>query len=101
VCHYLVLHSFLHDALPIFEAPSQMLENWVWDKKVLDSFAADYRDSSKKIPTATLVKLKEANLAVEGTRYRRQLSFGLLDLSLHRSEEHTSELQSLRQLVCR
>src|SRR5213594_2520784 len=30
------------------EAPSQMLQNWVWDKKVLDTFAADYRDPSKK-----------------------------------------------------
>ncbi|MBI3851468.1 MAG: Zn-dependent oligopeptidase [Verrucomicrobia bacterium] len=65
------------------EAPSQMLENWVWDKKVLDSFAADYRDPSKKIPPAILAQLKEARLATEGTRYRRQLSFGLLDLALH------------------
>ena len=65
------------------EAPSQMLENWVWDKKVLDSFAADYRDPSKKIPAEILAKLKEARLAVEGTRYRRQLSFGSVDLTLH------------------
>jgi len=65
------------------EAPSQMLENWVWDKKVLDSFAADYRDPSKKIPAEILAKLKEAKLATEGTRYRRQLSFGLTDLALH------------------
>src|SRR5438876_2549056 len=65
------------------EAPSQMLENWVWDKKVLDSFAADYRDPSKKIPPEILAKLKEAKLATEGTRYRRQLSFGLTDLTLH------------------
>ena len=65
------------------EAPSQMLENWVWDKKVLDSFAADYRDPSKKIPGEILAKLKEARLATEGTRYRRQLSFGLTDLMLH------------------
>jgi len=65
------------------EAPSQMLENWVWDKKVLDSFAADYRDPSKKIPPAILGKLKEARLATEGTRYRRQISFGLTDLTLH------------------
>ncbi len=65
------------------EAPSQMLENWVWDKKVLDSFAADYRDPSKKIPAEILGKLKESKLAVEGTRYRRQLSFGLTDLTLH------------------
>ena len=48
------------------EAPSQMLENWVWDKKVLDSFAADYRDPSKKIPADILAKLKEAQLATEG-----------------------------------
>jgi thimet oligopeptidase len=65
------------------EAPSQMLENWIWDKKVLDSFAADYRDPSKKIPAEILAKLKEARLATEGTRYRRQLSFGLMDLTLH------------------
>jgi len=65
------------------EAPSQMLENWVWDKKVLDSFAADYRDPSKKIPAEILAKLKEARLSTEGTRYRRQLSFGLTDLMLH------------------
>jgi thimet oligopeptidase len=65
------------------EAPSQMLENWVWDKKVLDSFAADYRDPQKKIPAEILGKLKEAKLATEGTRYRRQLSFGLMDLALH------------------
>jgi Zn-dependent oligopeptidase len=65
------------------EAPSQMLENWVWDKKVLDSFAADYRDPSKKIPAEILAKLKEARLATEGTRYRRQLSFGLTDMTLH------------------
>jgi len=65
------------------EAPSQMLENWVWDKKVLDGFAADYRDPSKKIPAQILDRLKEARLATEGTRYRRQLSFGLVDLALH------------------
>jgi thimet oligopeptidase len=65
------------------EAPSQMLENWVWDKKVLDSFAADYRDPAKKIPADILAKLKEAKLATEGTRYRRQLAFALTDLALH------------------
>jgi len=65
------------------EAPSQMLENWVWDKKVLDSFAADYRDPSKKIPKEILARLKEAKLATVGTFYRRQLSFALLDLALH------------------
>jgi Zn-dependent oligopeptidase len=65
------------------EAPSQMLENWPWDKKVLDSFAADYRDPKKKIPQEILSQLKASRLATMGTFYRRQLSFGLMDLTLH------------------
>src|SRR5438105_3953091 len=32
------------------EAPSQMLQNWVWNKTVLDTVAADYRDPSTNIP---------------------------------------------------
>jgi thimet oligopeptidase len=66
------------------EAPSQMLENWIWDKTVLDSFAADYRDPTKKIPESILQRMEEARLATIGTFYRRQLAFGLLDLHLHR-----------------
>jgi Zn-dependent oligopeptidase len=65
------------------EAPSQMLENWAWDKTVLDSFAADYRDPQKKIPQDILNQLKASRLATMGTYYRRQLSFALMDLALH------------------
>ena len=65
------------------EAPSQMLENWAWDKTVLDSFAADYRDPNKKIPRAILDQLKASRLATEATFYRRQLAFGITDLTLH------------------
>ena len=77
------------------EAPSQMLENWVWDKTVLDTFAADYRDPSKKIPTEVLAKLKEARLATEATFYRRQLSFGLMDLALHTKIHDTNAVETL------
>ncbi|MGI8890583.1 MAG: M3 family metallopeptidase [Chthoniobacterales bacterium] len=65
------------------EAPSQMLQNWVWDKKVLDTFAADYRDPSKKIPAETIAKMKEAKLATVAVNYRRQFAIGSIDLSLH------------------
>ena len=77
------------------EAPSQMLENWVWDKKVLDSFAGDYRDPSKKIPADILAKLREAKLATEGTRYRRQLSLGLTDLALHTQIHDSNATEAL------
>jgi Zn-dependent oligopeptidase len=65
------------------EAPSQMLENWVWDKAVLDTFAADYRDPSKKIPAETIAALVASRQATEGYATRRQLTYGLVDLSLH------------------
>lgn len=65
------------------EAPSQMLEYWVWDKQVLDGFAADYRDPAKKIPPEILDQLKAAKYATYGFHYRRQLAFGLMDLNLH------------------
>ncbi|HUD46403.1 MAG TPA: M3 family metallopeptidase [Candidatus Baltobacteraceae bacterium] len=74
------------------EAPSQMLENWAWDKKVLDSFAADYRDPSKKIPEEILNQLKASKLAVEASFYRRQLGFGLTDLALH-TQIHAGNVQ--------
>jgi len=65
------------------EAPSQMLENWVWDKAVLDTFAADYRNPEKKIPAETIAAIVAARQATEGYATRRQLSIGLLDLGLH------------------
>lgn len=65
------------------EAPSQMLENWVWDIDVLNGFAADYRDPSKKIDPAFLKRMEAARLATAGTAYRRQATFALGDLRLH------------------
>src|SRR6266571_2868162 len=72
------------------EAPSQMLQNWVWDKKVLDTFAADYRDPSKKIPADIIKKMNDAKLANAGVLYRRQFAFASLDLALH--DPHPEEM---------
>jgi Zn-dependent oligopeptidase len=72
------------------EAPSQMLQNWVWDKKVLDTFAADYRDPSKKIPAEIIKKMNDAKLANAGVFYRRQFAFASLDLALH--DPHPEEM---------
>ena len=71
------------------EAPSQMLQKWVWDKKVLDTFAADYRDPSKKIPADIIQKMNDAKLATAGVLYRRQFAFASLDLALH--DQHAED----------
>ena len=65
------------------EAPSQMLQNWVWDKTVLDTFAADYRDPSKKIPAEIIKEMNAAKLAGIAGWYRRQFAFASLDLAMH------------------
>ncbi|MEP7015277.1 MAG: M3 family metallopeptidase [Verrucomicrobiota bacterium] len=72
-----------HVPVDFVEAPSQMLQNWIWDKATLDTFAADYRDRSKKIPVEIIQKMNAARLATAGMFYRRQFAFALLDLALH------------------
>ncbi|MEO6992048.1 MAG: M3 family metallopeptidase [Lacunisphaera sp.] len=81
------------------EAPSQMLENWVWDKNVLDTFAADYRDKTKKIPAETIKALIAARQATDGYYYRRQLAIGLLDLKLHMLSPDEAWLADVAQLT--
>jgi thimet oligopeptidase len=73
------------------EAPSQMLQNWVWSKKVLDTFAADYRDPSKKIPAETIQKMNDAKKATAAVFYRRQFAFAALDLAMH--DAHPEDAQ--------
>lgn len=77
------------------EAPSQMLENWTFDKNVLDTFAADYRDPTKKIPPEILGRMKAAEIAGIGVYYRRQLAFGLLDLALHGAHQPGETIDTL------
>jgi Zn-dependent oligopeptidase len=72
-----------HVPVDFVEAPSQMLQSWVWDKQVLDTFAADYRDPSQKIPGEIIQRINEARFATAGLFYRRQFAFALLDLALH------------------
>jgi thimet oligopeptidase len=81
------------------EAPSQMLENWVWDKAVLDTFAADYRNPAKKIPADTIAALVSARQATEGYATRRQLSIGLLDLTLHTLSPEAARNADIVKLV--
>jgi thimet oligopeptidase len=72
-----------HVPVDFVEGPSQMLQNWIWDKRVLDTFAAHYRDRSKKIPSDVIKRMNDAKLATAGMFYRRQFAFADVDLGLH------------------
>ncbi len=64
------------------ELPSQVLENWCYEKEALQLFAKHYK-TGEAIPHAYITKIKESANFLEGIATLRQLSFGMLDLSWH------------------
>ncbi|MCP9201573.1 M3 family metallopeptidase [Gramella sp. GC03-9] len=64
------------------ELPSQVLENWCYEKEALQLFAKHYK-TGENIPQEYIDKIKESANFLEGIATLRQLSFGMLDLSWH------------------
>jgi len=64
------------------ELPSQLLENWCYEKEALDLFAKHY-ETYEPIPMEMVQKIKDSSNFLEGIQTLRQLSFGLLDMSWH------------------
>ncbi|MCG9970114.1 M3 family metallopeptidase [Christiangramia crocea] len=64
------------------ELPSQVLENWCYEKESLQLFAKHYK-TGEAIPQEYIDKIKESANFLEGMATLRQLSFGMLDLSWH------------------
>ena len=64
------------------ELPSQVLENWCYEKEALELFATHYQ-TGEVIPMELVNKIKESATFHEGMQTLRQLSFGLLDMSWH------------------
>jgi peptidyl-dipeptidase Dcp len=64
------------------ELPSQLMENWCYEKDALDLFAKHYK-TNKPIPMEMVEKIKESANFLEGMQTLRQVSFGLLDMGWH------------------
>ncbi len=64
------------------ELPSQIMENWCFEKECLSLFATHYQ-TGELIPMEYVQKIKESASFQEGMATLRQLSFGLLDMSWH------------------
>ncbi|MGB7396073.1 MAG: M3 family metallopeptidase [Pricia sp.] len=64
------------------ELPSQVMENWCYEKEALELFASHY-ETWERIPMELIQKIKASSKFQEGMQTLRQLSFGLLDMAWH------------------
>lgn len=65
------------------ELPSQIMENWCWEKEALNLFAKHY-ETEELIPNDLFEQLKNTQTFRMATGQMRQLCFADIDLILHR-----------------
>lgn len=64
------------------ELPSQFMENWCWQREVLDMISGHYQ-TGEALPQAMFEKLMAAKNYQSGMQMVRQLEFALFDFRMH------------------
>lgn len=64
------------------EAPSQMMENWVWEPEVLKLFARHYK-TNEPLPASLLDGMQKARTVGSGIDTQGQLYLGQMDQAFH------------------
>jgi thimet oligopeptidase len=78
-----------------FEAPSQMLEEWIWHHDTLKTFATN--DEGQVIPKALVDKMNRARHFLAGVLTRRQLVYSAMSLFLHQQNPTKIDLEKAQQ----
>ncbi|EGD75641.1 Thop1 protein [Salpingoeca rosetta] len=84
------------------ELPSQMLENWVWEKDALLRMSAHYQ-TGEKLPDELISALIKSRVANAGILTKRQILYATFDQTIHSQPEvNTAELfAELCTEICR
>lgn len=68
------------------ELPSQIMENWAYEKEFLDLFAVDYR-TGEKMPAELIRRILDAKNYLAAYSHVRQVAYGLCDMAWHSISE--------------
>ncbi len=85
------------------ELPSQLNENFCWERESLKTFAKHY-ETGKNIPDELLNKMLAARNFNEGLACMRQLEFSLFDLAVYMREtdkDYKAPLSLLQEIVAK
>ncbi len=80
------------------ELPSQIMENWCYEKEALDLFARHYQ-TNEPIPQELIEKIIDSANFMEGYATLRQLSFGMLDMAYHGKAQPVSDVAEFERLA--
>ncbi|CAH0476142.1 unnamed protein product [Peronospora belbahrii] len=78
------------------EAPSQMLENWCWEKEPLQRLSSHY-ETGEKLSDELIARLISTKNVHAGLLNKRQLFFAIFDQTIH-SKPKTNTTQLVNQL---
>ena len=78
------------------EAPSQIMENWIWDPVILPRFARHFR-TEEVIPAELVEQMVRARWVDEGIRIGIQAFYGAVDLALHAEADDPEPDAALRR----
>lgn len=80
------------------ELPSQFMENWVFERFVIDQISGHYK-TGEKLPDALYQKIVAAKNFMAGSQLLRQLYFSLLDLELHEKYDATESVRDIQKRI--
>ncbi len=76
------------------EAPSQMLEEWVWAPETLQTFATHYQ-TAEPIPADLVKRMRAADEFGKGLFVRQQMFYASLSLQLHSRDPKTMDVPTV------